>query len=73
MLTTLPYTTWPLHVTLFSQEAAKGWNEVEKALSSTYPLPKGLEVFVEFEGVDGKSGHPGTGRIGPIDVMDGEH
>ena len=64
-----PYNTWPLRVTLFTEEAVKAWNNAGKApgLSS---LPRGLEVVTELEGVDGKSGKAGTGRTAPIDVSD---
>ncbi|PIL28766.1 hypothetical protein GSI_08810 [Ganoderma sinense ZZ0214-1] len=34
------------------------------------PLPLGVKVVTELEGVDGKSGKPGSGRSGPIDVSD---
>ncbi|KAF8523755.1 hypothetical protein BU17DRAFT_85619 [Hysterangium stoloniferum] len=67
MLTTHPYNTWPLHVKLFTPQAVTGW---EGACQSTTPLPAGLTVSVELEGVDGKGGEVGTGRKGPIDVMD---
>lgn len=36
------------------------------------PLPPGFTCSVELEGVDGKSGHHGSGRRGPIAVDDGE-
>ena len=63
-----PYTTWPLHVKLFTEEAVKIWSDA----SRKSPLPQGLTVLVELEGVDGKSGEIGSGRTGPIDVTDGE-
>ena len=36
------------------------------------PLPPGFTCTLELEGVDGKSGHPGSGRQGPISVNDGK-
>ena len=36
------------------------------------PLPSGMTFTEEYEGVDGKSGLLGSGRIGPIDVTDGK-
>lgn len=62
-----PYNTWPLHVKLFTEEAAKTWDTI----SQKEPLPPGLTFSVELEGVDGKSGKEGSGRTGPIDVTDG--
>ncbi|KAF8574179.1 hypothetical protein K439DRAFT_871400 [Ramaria rubella] len=67
MLTTHPYTTWPLHVKLFTPEAVKGWAD---ACKDSTPLPPGLTVSVELEGVDGKRDDVGSGRNGPIDVTD---
>jgi len=67
MLTTHPYSSWPLHVKLFTPQAVKAW---ELAAKSCDPLPQGTSVSIEFEGVDGKSGLRGTGRAGPIDVTD---
>jgi hypothetical protein len=32
--------------------------------------PPGITLTEEYEGVDGKSGLPGAGRTGPIDVTD---
>jgi structure-specific endonuclease subunit SLX1 len=72
MVNTHPYSTWPLHVKLFSPDAATAWNDAAKA----YPtLPLGFTSAVELEGVDGKkaSTHVGSGRDGPIDVHDGLH
>lgn len=63
-----PYCTWPLHVKLFTDDAAKKWADAVKA---TGALPAGLTVSTELEGVDGKSGKTGLGRQGPIDVKDG--
>ncbi|EJD51950.1 hypothetical protein AURDEDRAFT_181521 [Auricularia subglabra TFB-10046 SS5] len=67
MLSSHPYNLCPLHVKIFTAEAMRHWGD---AARSTPPLPDGLTVQVELEGVDGKSGKPGTGRTGPIDVMD---
>lgn len=69
MLTSHPYNTWPLRVTLFTEEAEKAWANAGKD-PSTSALPPGLEVVTELEGVDGKSGKAGSGRSGPIDVKD---
>lgn len=68
MVRSYPYTTWPLHVKLFTDEAAKAWID----LSRKAPLPPGFSYSVELEGVDGKSGKTGSGRTGPIDVTDCE-
>ena len=71
MLSTHPYTTWPLHVKLFTDEAVKHWNAVNEvktldrkakgkktAISFsdvTAGLPLGSTVSIELEGVDGKA------------------
>lgn len=69
MLNTPPYDTWPLRVTLFHEEAVKEW----KAAANSIPnLPDGFTFDIQLEGVDGKSGMPGTGRVGPLDVVDCE-
>jgi structure-specific endonuclease subunit SLX1 len=68
MICTPPYDTWPLHVKLFIPEAVNGWDDV---CANGPPLPKGFTRVVELEGVDGKSGVEGSGRVGPIDVTDG--
>lgn len=70
MLCMPPYKYWPLRVKLFAPEAVKNWELLEA--KSALKLPEGLHVSVELEGVDGKSGDPGGGRTGSIDVMDGE-
>lgn len=69
MLTSQHYSSWPLHVKLFTPEAVKHWEAICKSESN--PLPLGLTFAIELEGVDGKSGQVGTGRAGPIDVTDG--
>jgi hypothetical protein len=70
MVASHPYSTMPLHVTIFTEEAKKLWDEA--STSKKMPcLPPGLRVSVELEGVDGKSGNVGKGRKGPIDVEDG--
>ncbi|KAI8989036.1 hypothetical protein BD414DRAFT_485778 [Trametes punicea] len=69
MVSSHPYNTWPLNVTLFTHEAEKAWLSLDKDTSMA-PLPPGLKVSTELEGVDGKSGKTGTGRVGPIDVVD---
>lgn len=55
-------------VKLFTEDAAKPWTNALK----TVVLPVGSSYSVELEGVDGQSGLPGSGRIGPIDVTDGD-
>ncbi|EPQ51778.1 hypothetical protein GLOTRDRAFT_80778, partial [Gloeophyllum trabeum ATCC 11539] len=71
MLASHPYSSWPLHVKLFTEEAAKAWNEVSRKIDANgLPLPRGFTHATELEGVDGKSGLKGTGRTGPIDVTD---
>jgi len=67
MLESHPYKLWPLHVKLFTEQAAKAWNEAETKLEELLP---GSTVVTELEGVDGKSGKTGSGRQGPIDVTD---
>lgn len=69
MISKHPFNTWPLHVKLFTEEAVQCWKAFANA---DPPLPPGFTCSVELEGVDGKSGHPGSGRQGPIDVDDGE-
>lgn len=69
MINSHPYSTWPLHVKLFTTEAVHAWNNAAK----TYPsLPRGFKSSIELEGVDGKkeSIHVGSGRTGPIDIHD---
>ena len=67
MLSTHPYTFWPLHVKLFTPEAVKGW---VAACKNPTPLPPGFTCCVELEGVDGKRDDVGSGRTGPMDVTD---
>ncbi|KAH9903301.1 hypothetical protein C8Q73DRAFT_46632 [Cubamyces lactineus] len=69
MVSSHPYNTWPLSVRLFTDEAEKAWTKSGKDAAMP-PLPPGLIVTTELEGVDGKSGKTGSGRTGPIDVMD---
>ena len=71
MLSSHPYNTWPLSVKLFTEEAEKIWNNAAKEAGMP-PLPPGLKVLTELEGVDGQSGKPGSGRSGPIDITDGQ-
>lgn len=68
MVCTHPYNTMALHVKIFDNEANKYWDE---ACEKGPPLPHGLNVSIELEGVDGKSGRKGSGRTVPIDVKDG--
>ncbi|KAI0772964.1 hypothetical protein BD413DRAFT_38141 [Trametes elegans] len=69
MVSSHPYNTWPLRVKLFTEDAEKAWNNATKDPGMP-SLPSGLHIAREFEGVDGKSGKVGSGRTGPIDVMD---
>jgi structure-specific endonuclease subunit SLX1 len=71
MISSHPYSSWPLHVKLFTSDAVKGWQDATKAVGESAPLLKGFTVTTELEGVDGKSGEPGSGRKGPIEVTDG--
>ncbi|KDR75326.1 hypothetical protein GALMADRAFT_545850 [Galerina marginata CBS 339.88] len=70
MISKHPFNTWPLHVKLFTEEAVRHWKAA--AADDALPLPPGFTCSVELEGVDGKSGHPGSGRKGPISVDDSE-
>ncbi|EUC61342.1 GIY-YIG-SLX1 domain protein [Rhizoctonia solani AG-3 Rhs1AP] len=75
MLSIPPYNTWPLHVKIFSEEAKRLWDEVQK-IETNEALPDGFTLSVEFEGVDGKAAVPvsrrSNARSGPIDVNDTE-
>lgn len=68
MVTAHPYNMWPLHVKFFTSTSKKAWDEA----AVPQPLPAGMTLTEEYEGVDGKSGLPGSGRVGPIDVTDGK-
>jgi structure-specific endonuclease subunit SLX1 len=68
MVTAHPYNMWPLHVKFFTSTSKKAWDEA----TVSQPLPPGMTFMEEYEGVDGKSGLPGSGRVGPIDVTDGK-
>ncbi|KAF7972709.1 hypothetical protein HWV62_17156 [Athelia sp. TMB] len=70
MLGSHPYSNWPLHVKLFTEEAVKTWLALTKQASEQALIPKGLKVATELEGVDGMSGYVGSGRKGPIEVSD---
>ena len=70
MIARHPFNRWPLHVKLFTEEAEKYW-AASARVPNVAPLPPGFTCAVELEGVDGKSGHPGSGRTGPIEVDDG--
>ncbi|TFK44508.1 hypothetical protein BDQ12DRAFT_594993, partial [Crucibulum laeve] len=70
MVSSHPFNRWPLHIKLFTEEAVKCWNDATR--NAVVPLPPGFMYTIELEGVDGKSGHPGSGRQGPISVKD-EH
>lgn len=65
MIASHPYNTWPLRVKLFTDDAAKLW--LNGTRDNNQPP---IGVSVELEGVDGKSGQVGSGRIGPIEVLD---
>ncbi|KAI0089436.1 hypothetical protein BDY19DRAFT_103460 [Irpex rosettiformis] len=66
MVVSHPYNTWPLRVKLFTKEAHEHWEAISKFVT----LPPGFTFSVETEGVDGRSGETGSGRVGPIDVTD---
>lgn len=68
MVTAHPYNMWPLHIKFFTSTSKKAWDGV----TVSQPLPAGMTLTEEYEGVDGKSGLPGSGRAGPIDVTDGK-
>ncbi len=70
MITRHPFNTWPLHVKLFTEEAVNLWKAASSAKGAP-PMPPGFTCSIELEGVDGKSGHPGSGRKGLIAVDDG--
>jgi len=72
MITSYPYSNWPLHVKLFTTEAVKAW---EGSGRTNAHLPMGFTCAIELEGVDGKKAdvNVGSGRRGPIDVSDGMH
>ncbi|KAJ2931293.1 hypothetical protein H1R20_g5854, partial [Candolleomyces eurysporus] len=79
MIRTPPFSFWPLHVKLFTEEAADIWQSTvaRNTANSNQTLanyfPPGFSQSVELEGVDGRSGHPlGSGRTAPLDVND-EH
>ena len=65
-----PFNTWPLHVKLFTHEAEQYWKDSTNDAASL--LPPGFTCTLELEGVDGKSGHVGSGRQGPISIDDGK-
>jgi structure-specific endonuclease subunit SLX1 len=71
MISIHPYSTWPLHVKLFTDEAVKWWQDAAKGGVGVLTLPPGFTCNIELEGVDGKSGIVGSGRQGPISVKDG--
>jgi structure-specific endonuclease subunit SLX1 len=71
MISRYPFTSWPLHVKLFTEEAVKYWDAA--ARKSKTPLPLGFICSVELEGVDGKSGLVGSGRVGPMRADDGKN
>ncbi|KAF4620764.1 hypothetical protein D9613_000533 [Agrocybe pediades] len=71
MVCTNPFNTWPLHVKLFTEEAVNGWEAACK-VKNCPALPPGFTYSIELEGVNGQSGHSGSGRQGPIDVEDTE-
>lgn len=87
MLSVHPYTTWPLHVKLFTRDAVKYWHDAGSSVAKSrskqlptldslvYGIPRGLTVSVELEGVDGKTGDSEDVEVGrgkPIEVTDGE-
>lgn len=74
MLGSLPWSNWPLHVKLFTEEASKAWKDAE---GSTLNLPQGFSSSIELKGVDGKrvsgNANAGSGRNGPINITDGKY
>ncbi|KAJ7668441.1 hypothetical protein DFH06DRAFT_198905 [Mycena polygramma] len=70
MLSTHPWSTWPLHVKLFTPAAVAGWKSAND--HTVTPLPPAFTCVTELEGVDGKSGQVGSGRLGPIKVDDAQ-
>lgn len=74
MLGLSPWCDWPLHVKVFTPEAAKAWRDAENEHTSFTLLPPGFTYSIELEGVDGKkaSTNVGSGRTGPIDISDGK-
>ncbi|KAJ7497074.1 hypothetical protein FB451DRAFT_1209980 [Mycena latifolia] len=68
MISVHPWSTWPLHVKLFTGAAVTGWKNADDRTMP--PLPLGFTCAIELEGVDGKSGQVGSGRQGPISVDD---
>ncbi|KAM5546135.1 hypothetical protein V8D89_000261 [Ganoderma adspersum] len=71
MVSSHPYNTWPLNVKIFTEEAEKAWLNAGK-VQEMPPLPLGVKVVTELEGVDGQTGKLGSGRTGPIDVSDAQ-
>lgn len=67
MITAHPYNIWPLHIKFFTSTSKKAWDET----IVSQPLPAGMTFTEEYEGVDGRSGLPGSGRVGPIEITDG--
>ncbi|KAK7057433.1 hypothetical protein R3P38DRAFT_3384792 [Favolaschia claudopus] len=70
MLSTHPWSTWPLNVKLFTEAAVKAWHSANA--NSVAQLPPGFNYTIELEGVDGKSGQSGSGRRGPLGVDDAQ-
>ena len=71
MISRPPFNTWPLHIKLFTHEADRYWKD-SATNDVASPLPPGFTCTLELEGVDGKSGHIGSGRRGPISINDGK-
>lgn len=69
MISRHPFDKWPLQVKIFTEEVANIWKKAD--LDPALALPPGFTYTVELEGVDGKSGHPGTGRTESISIDDG--
>ena len=67
MVTAHPYNMWPLHIKFFTRMSKKAWDEATVSQS----LPAGMTFAEEYEGVDGRSGLSGSGRVGPVDITDG--
>lgn len=81
MLSSPPWSSWPLHVKFFHLDAVQEWSTATASIPDSL-LPPGLTVSVELEGVDGKSTRPILNssksksaketRDTPIDVKDSE-
>jgi hypothetical protein len=58
MVATMPYSNWPLHLKLYSEEAVKAWEYYEKLQASRYPLPPTLATRCQLTMVNLRSRTP---------------